>query len=49
MVFIAAEGAKHAPTAKIVIDILHRDESPYVKRAVAKAVKTITKRYPDFF
>ena len=49
MVFSAAEGAKHAPTAKIVIDILRRDESPYVKRAVAKAVQTITKRYPDFF
>jgi 3-methyladenine DNA glycosylase AlkD len=43
MIFSAAEGAKHAKEAEVILEILKSDQRPYVKRAVNKALKVISK------
>lgn len=49
MVFSAANGASYAAEARDVIETLEMDERPYVQRAVAKALKNIRKRCPEYF
>jgi 3-methyladenine DNA glycosylase AlkD len=43
MIFSASEGAKYAGEAGGILEWLKRDERPYVKRAVNKALKAIAK------
>lgn len=49
MVFSAADGAKYAPAAREVLGMLALDERSYVQKAVARAMKNIRKRCPEFF
>lgn len=49
MVFSAADGAKYAMAARDVLETLIADERPYVQKAVAKAMKNIRKRCPEYF
>jgi len=49
MVFSAAERAKYAARAKSILHIVLSDDRLYVKRAVAKALKSIKTRCPEFF
>ena len=44
MIFSASEGAKFAHKSQHIFDILMLDERPYVKRAVSKVAKKISKR-----
>lgn len=43
MIFSAVEGAKHAKEAEEIFDVLKTDQRPYVKRAVNKALRVISK------
>ncbi len=48
MIFSAAAAAKHAIAARPVLDMLRADSSPYVQRAVSKAMRNIRKRCPEW-
>lgn len=48
MIFSAAYGANYAMEARDVLEILLTDERPFVKKAVAKAMKNILKRCPGY-
>ena len=49
MVFSAAGGATYAVEARDILETLEMEERPYVRQAMAKALKNIRKRCPEYF